>query len=142
MLASLRRQRQVRAGVAFASQGAADRSPWAVFPGVRRRPDDRRRAFGEDRARRHLERSTGWGRDVVGARAGVRWSTLATANPAISGGLTVRLPHSAFVEGHVTKEQVGRRFGVGTWRQIYILGHLLTINVILTSSSFIRCQSA
>ena len=42
------------------------------------------------------------GKGVLGARAGVRWSTVNDPNPAISGGLTVRLPHSLFIEGHLT----------------------------------------
>jgi hypothetical protein len=41
--------------------------------------------------------------------SGVRWSTLKPGNPAISGGLTVKLPHSLFLEGHVTKS-VARGF--------------------------------
>jgi hypothetical protein len=45
------------------------------------------------------------GKGVLGARAGVRWSTVNDPNPAISGGLTVRLPHSLFVEGHLTNNR-------------------------------------
>ena len=40
---------------------------------------------------------------LVGARAGIRWNTLETEFRAVSGGITVRLPRSIFVEGHVTK---------------------------------------
>ena len=40
-----------------------------------------------------------------GVRSGIRWSTLTGSNVALSGGATVGLPHSAFVEGHLTKEQ-------------------------------------
>lgn len=57
------------------------------------------------------------GKGRIGARAGVRWSTVDDPSPAISGGLTVRLPHSAFVEGHLTNSKdddvewgVGARF--------------------------------
>lgn len=39
----------------------------------------------------------------VGARAGVRWSTLGDSYRAFSTGLTVKLPRSVFAEGHVTK---------------------------------------
>lgn len=44
-------------------------------------------------------------RGLVGARAGLRWSTLDNENRAVSGGLTVRLPRSVFAEGQVTKPQ-------------------------------------
>ena len=40
---------------------------------------------------------------LVGARGGVRWSTLGDSRRAFSGGLTVRLPRSVHVEGQVTK---------------------------------------
>lgn len=40
---------------------------------------------------------------AAGVRAGVRWSTLGDPNPAFSSGLTVKLPHSFFAEGHLTK---------------------------------------
>jgi hypothetical protein len=42
-------------------------------------------------------------RGLVGARTGVRWSTLGDSRRAFSGGLTVRLPGSVHVEGQVTK---------------------------------------
>lgn len=41
---------------------------------------------------------------LVGARAGVRWSTLGDTHRAFSGGFTVRLPRSIHVEGQVTKD--------------------------------------
>jgi len=44
-------------------------------------------------------------RGLVGARAGLRWSTLDNENRAVSGGLTVRLPRSVFADGQVTKPQ-------------------------------------
>ena len=44
-----------------------------------------------------------FGAGLVGARAGIRWSTLDLARRAISGGLTVRLPRSVHAEGQVTK---------------------------------------
>ena len=40
----------------------------------------------------------------LGMRAGMRWNTLEVSERAISGGLTAQLPHSVFVEGHVTKD--------------------------------------
>jgi hypothetical protein len=41
----------------------------------------------------------------LGVRGGVRWSTLGDSYRAFSGGLTIRLPRSAHVEGQVTKPQ-------------------------------------
>jgi hypothetical protein len=38
-----------------------------------------------------------------GARAGFQWSTRGDANGAVSGGLTLKLPRSIFVEGQLTK---------------------------------------
>jgi hypothetical protein len=40
----------------------------------------------------------------IGVRAGLRWSTLEGQDRGVSGGLTFRLPHSLFVEGHLTKD--------------------------------------
>ena len=40
---------------------------------------------------------------IVGLRTGVRWSTLGTSDRAFSGGFTLRLPRSTYVEGQVTK---------------------------------------
>jgi len=42
-------------------------------------------------------------RGLIGVRGGVRWSTLGDFNRAFSGGATVRLPKSLYVEGQVTK---------------------------------------
>ena len=39
----------------------------------------------------------------VGARAGARWNTLETEYRALSAGMTIRLPRSLYVEGHMTK---------------------------------------
>jgi hypothetical protein len=39
----------------------------------------------------------------LGTRAGVRWSTLEERKQAVSGGLSVKLPRSFIVDGHVTK---------------------------------------
>ena len=41
---------------------------------------------------------------LVGARAGVRWSTLGDSHRAFAGGFTVRLPRSLHLEGQVTKD--------------------------------------
>jgi F plasmid transfer operon, TraF, protein len=40
----------------------------------------------------------------IGARTGLRCSTLDASDRGVSGGLTLRMPHSAFVEGHLTKD--------------------------------------
>ena len=44
------------------------------------------------------------GKGLVGARGGVRWSTLGDSRRAFSGGFTVRLPRSIYVEGQMTKD--------------------------------------
>jgi hypothetical protein len=41
---------------------------------------------------------------LVGARGGVRWSTLGDSRRAFSGGFTLRLPRSLYAEGQVTKD--------------------------------------
>jgi hypothetical protein len=45
------------------------------------------------------------GGGLAGVRGGVRWSTLGDFNRAFSGGATVRLPKSIYVEGQVTKAE-------------------------------------
>ena len=55
-----------------------------------------------------------WGSGRVGTRLGVHWSTLGAAQPAIIRRiLTVKLPRSAFAEGHVTKGEEIRDSGWG-----------------------------
>ena len=41
---------------------------------------------------------------LVGARGGVRWSTLGDSRRALSGGFTVRMPRSVHLEGQVTRQ--------------------------------------
>jgi hypothetical protein len=41
---------------------------------------------------------------LVGARGGVRWSTLGDSHRAVAVGFTVRLPRSLHVEGQLTKD--------------------------------------
>jgi hypothetical protein len=57
----------------------------------------------------HRDASVGaeyWlGQGRIGARAGLRWSTLDGRDHGVSGGLTGQLPHSVFVEGHLTKDK-------------------------------------
>jgi hypothetical protein len=47
------------------------------------------------------------GQGRLGARGGLRWNTLDADHRAVSGGLTLRLPRSVFVEGQVTKPTRG-----------------------------------
>ena len=49
---------------------------------------------------------------LLGVRAGTRWSTLGAPNTAYSGGLTVRLPRSIYVEGQMTN---GSAFDGDEW---------------------------
>ncbi|MCM3880399.1 MAG: conjugal transfer protein TraF [Vicinamibacterales bacterium] len=95
--------RQVRAGVAFAPRvrPAGVHGPFTVAFDA-----DLTRTAGFDGDLRDAAVGTEYwfGRGQVGARAGLRWSTLNDPDPAVSGGITVALPHSAFVEGHLTKK--------------------------------------
>jgi hypothetical protein len=108
--------RQVRAGVAFAPRalplGVHGPLTLAFDVDLTRTVglvgDLREAAFGAEY----------WlGKGKVGARAGVRWSTVNERDPAVSGGITARLPHSAFIEGHVThnpgRSEGGSEWGIG-----------------------------
>jgi hypothetical protein len=53
-----------------------------------------------------------WEAGVLGTRVGVQWSTLNDAKPAVSGGLSVKFPHSLFLDGHITK---GKGTGNSGW---------------------------
>jgi hypothetical protein len=94
--------RQVRAGVAFASRvrQAGLHGPFTVAFDA---DLTRTAGFGGDLRDAAVGAEYWFGRGLVGARAGVRWSTLNDPDPAVSGGMTVALPHSAFIEGHLTK---------------------------------------
>jgi hypothetical protein len=56
-----------------------------------------------------------WAKGAVGTRLGVHWDTIGEGNPAVAGGLTVKLPRSLFAEGHMTKGRSTRdsNWGVG-----------------------------
>ena len=101
--------RQARAGVAFVPRslptGVHGPFTLAFDADLARVADRREAAVGTEY----------WmGKGVLGARAGVRWSTVNDPNPGISGGLTVRLPHSLFVEGHLTNNKIhDAEWGVG-----------------------------
>ena len=49
-----------------------------------------------------------WAKGMVGTRFGLHWNTIRGGEKAFAGGLTVKLPHSLFAEGHVTKGEVAR----------------------------------
>jgi hypothetical protein len=107
--------RQVRAGVALAPRSRPEGvyGPFSVAfdADLTRTPapdgDQRQAAVGSEQW---------WARGVVGTRLGVHWSTLNGREPAISGGLSVRLPRSLFFDGHVTRGTRARDsgWGVGT----------------------------
>jgi hypothetical protein len=52
---------------------------------------------------------------MVGVRSGVKWAARGEATQAVSGGITVRLPRSVFVEGQLTEpeEDAEREWTVG-----------------------------
>jgi hypothetical protein len=52
---------------------------------------------------------------IVGVRSGVKWAAKGDGQQAVSGGLTVRLPRSVFVEGQLTEpdEDTEREWTVG-----------------------------
>jgi hypothetical protein len=103
--------RQVRAGVAFTprSLSAGAYGPFSLAFDA----DLTRTSTGSGETRRAaIGAEQWWAAGKLGTRAGVHWSTLNTAQPAISGGFTVRLTHLVFVEGHLTK---GRGAGESNW---------------------------
>jgi hypothetical protein len=59
-----------------------------------------------------------FGHGLMAARAGIRWTKVihGDVNAAVASGFTVRLPHSVFVEGHISSRPEGEfseRWGVG-----------------------------
>jgi hypothetical protein len=106
--------RQVRAGVAFAPRALPSgvHGPFTVAFDV---DLTKTAGIGEDFRDAAIGAERWFEAGRLGARAGVRWSTINDPNPAISGGLTIRLPHSTYVEGHLTHEQVDddTEWGVG-----------------------------
>ncbi|HEY0284788.1 MAG TPA: conjugal transfer protein TraF, partial [Vicinamibacterales bacterium] len=99
----LRMRRQFRAGVALAPRALPTgvHGPFTVAFDVdlTTTPDVR----GERRAA--AAGGEYWlAKGLVGVRGGVRWSTTGDSNRALSGGVTVRLPKSLFVEGQMTKD--------------------------------------
>jgi hypothetical protein len=99
---TLRLDRQVRAGAAFAprSAQAGAYGPYtvAIDADLTTTPGP----FG-DRRGAAVGGEYWLAQGLVGVRGGVRWSTLGDADGAFSGGVTVRLPGSLYVEGQLTK---------------------------------------
>jgi hypothetical protein len=106
--------RQVRAGVAFAPRSLSSgvHGPFSVAFDA----DLTKTQTPDGELRDAAAGAEYWiAKGKLGVRGGVRWSTLTGADAAVSGGLTVGLPHSAFVESHVTKLRDGdeTEWGVG-----------------------------
>jgi hypothetical protein len=59
-----------------------------------------------------------WEAGVLGTRVGVQWSTLNDAKPSVSGGLSVKFPHSLFLDGHIIKGKVSGDSGWGVGARI------------------------
>jgi hypothetical protein len=105
--AGTRLKRQVRAGVAFAPRSlpSGAHGPFSLAfdadltSGSGPRDDMRMAAIGGEY----------WiAGGQIGGRAGFRLNTLDTDYKAFSGGLTVKLPRSVFVEGQMTKPTDGQ----------------------------------
>ena len=94
-------QRQVRVGVALAPRAAPSgvHGPLSIAfdADIMTTSDD----FG-DRRGAAIGGEYWLARGLIGARAGMRWSTLESGHRAFSGGATVRLPKSLYVDAHVT----------------------------------------
>jgi hypothetical protein len=111
---SLETDRQVRVGVALVPRALPTGvlGPFTVALDVDlTRPaattgEERQAALGSEQW---------WHKGLVGTRLGVRWNTAGDAKPAWAGGLTIKLPHSLFAEGHLTKERhdASSNWGVG-----------------------------
>ena len=95
-------KRQFRIGAALAPRSAASGVHGPFSPAVDADLTTTPGAFG-------LRRVAAVGgeywlaRGRVGVRGGVRWSTLGDSNRSLSGGASVKLPKSAYVEGQLTK---------------------------------------
>jgi len=103
--------RQVRAGAAFVPRSlpAGVHGPLSVAFDI----DLTRSVSPDGEVRMAAVGGEYWFRaGFVGARAGIRWSTLDLARRAISAGATLRLRRSVHVEGQLTKPEAG---GDPTW---------------------------
>jgi len=106
-------KRIVRGGVAFAPRaiGSGVHGPLTVALDADLTDnglsgDSRMAAFGAEYWLIH---------GIVGVRSGVKWAAKGEGQQAVSGGLTVRLPRSVFVEGQLTEadEDAEREWTVG-----------------------------
>lgn len=101
--ATVRMHRQVRVGAALAPRSL----PTGVHGPYSLAVDVDLTTTPDLQGKRRMAAAGGeyWlAKGLVGARAGVRWSTLGDRHRAFSGGFTVRLPRSIHVEGQVTKD--------------------------------------
>ena len=105
-------QRQARMGAAFVPRSL----PTGVFGPFSAAFDvDLTRTATEfgDRREAAVGSEQWWAKGVVGTRFGLHWNTIRGGEKAFAGGLTVKLPHSLFAEGHVTKGQLDRESNWG-----------------------------
>ena len=101
--ATVRMHRQVRVGAALAPRSL----PTGVHGPFSLAIDVDLTTTPDLRGKRRMAAAGGeyWvANGLIGARAGVRWSTLGDTHRAFSGGFTVRLPRSVHLEGQVTKD--------------------------------------
>src|SRR5204863_9638075 len=107
-------QRQVRAGIALVPRALPTGvlGPFSVAADL----DVLRTAtvYG-DRREAAIGSEQWWMHGAFGTRLGLHWNTVGAAKPAVGGGLTVKLPHSIYAEGHVTKDGAGQEsnWGIG-----------------------------
>ena len=109
---SLDIDRQVRVGVAWVprSPSAGVYGPFSLAfdADLTRTPtplgDQRQAAVGSEQW---------WAKGLVGTRLGVHWNTLKAADPAVSGGFSVKLTAKLLAEGHLTKGKVAGDSGWG-----------------------------
>ena len=99
----VRMHRQLRAGAALAPRSL----PTGVHGPFSRAIDVELTSTPDLQGKRRMAAAGGeyWlAKGRIGARAGVRWSTLGDTHRAFSGGFTLRLPRSVHVEGQLTKD--------------------------------------
>jgi hypothetical protein len=97
-------QRQVRLGAAFVPRARPDGvvGPFSAAFDV---DLTRTATLSGDQRQAAIGSEQWWAKGAFGTRVGLHWNTLGTAKTGIAGGLTVKVPHSLFVEGHMTKDR-------------------------------------
>jgi hypothetical protein len=99
-------EREVRIGAALVPRALPSGvlGPFSIDVDV-----DARRTTGVDGDQRlaAVGSEQWWVNGAFGTRFGVNWNTVGASRPLGAAGLTVKLPHSVFAEGHVTKERIG-----------------------------------